>query len=36
VSRKYLSYVGMYNPHSAAKAAERVADASEACDETGP
>lgn len=36
VSRKYLSYIGMYNPHSAAKAAERASDATEACDEMGP
>jgi hypothetical protein len=36
VSRKYLSYVGLYNPHSAATAAGRAADATEACDDTGP
>ena len=35
VARKYGSLVGMYNPHSADKLAERQADAAAACDDDG-
>jgi len=32
VARKYLSFIGLYNPHSAAKTAGRAADATANCD----
>ncbi|GEM_PF-635635 len=35
VSRKYLSWIGLYNPHSAQKSAERRAEARGACDDAG-
>jgi hypothetical protein len=35
VARKYLGFIGLYNPHSAAKTAERAADARSACDDDG-
>jgi len=31
-ARKYLGWIGLYNPHSAAKTAERASDARAACD----
>ena len=32
VARKYLGFIGLYNPHSAARTAERAAEATAACD----
>jgi hypothetical protein len=34
-ARKYLGWIGLYNPHSAAKTAERASDARSACDGDG-
>ncbi|MEO8670926.1 MAG: hypothetical protein ABI411_06400 [Tahibacter sp.] len=35
MARKYLAVVGMYNPHSAARTADRKAEATAACDSEG-
>lgn len=32
-ARKYLGFIGLYNPHTAAKTSERMADARAACDD---
>lgn len=34
-ARKYLGFIGLYNPHTAEKTSKRVADAKAACDDAG-